>query len=164
MSCRAFSTFSLPWFFRFDVWLRRESSVTLSALINRSAYRFVIDDSSFPVYGLGGCSPGFFLSYLQNDEAFTSNPLWSLHWTIVLSKKKKDGSPNNFFNKWLNNSHFLMLLNLLLFLLKVIHDLHPLRLHQTTFLNVEFFFCLQKNKSWLRLGHVTRLMSRPQLP
>jgi hypothetical protein len=40
--------------------------------------------------------------------------------------------------------HFLLLLNLLFFLLVVFHNLQSLRLHKATFLNVELFFCLWK--------------------
>lgn len=40
------------------------------------------------------------------------------------------------------DSHFLLLLDLLLFLLVVLHYLQPLGLHQTALLNVELLFCL----------------------
>lgn len=43
-----------------------------------------------------------------------------------------------------HDSHFLLLLNLLLFLLIVLHYLQPLGLDQAALLNVELFFCLQE--------------------
>lgn len=43
-----------------------------------------------------------------------------------------------------HDSHFLLLLNLLLFLLIVLHYLQPLGLHQTALLDVELFFSLQE--------------------
>lgn len=44
---------------------------------------------------------------------------------------------------WQHDSHFLLLLYLLLFLLVVLHDLQPLGLHQAALLDVELLFCLQ---------------------
>lgn len=43
-----------------------------------------------------------------------------------------------------HDSHFLLLLDLLLFLLVVLHYLQPLGLHQAAFLDVELFFGLQE--------------------
>lgn len=40
-------------------------------------------------------------------------------------------------------SHFLLLLDLLLLLLVVLHNLQPLSLHQAPLLDVELLFCLQ---------------------
>lgn len=42
-----------------------------------------------------------------------------------------------------HDSHFLLLLDLLLFLLVVLHYLQPLSLDQAALLDVELFFCLQ---------------------
>lgn len=43
-----------------------------------------------------------------------------------------------------HDSHFLLLLDLLLFLLVVLHYLQPLSLDQAALLDVELFFCLQE--------------------
>lgn len=79
----------------------------------------------------------FLWSYLQNDQAF--------HFTEQLYCPKKWWDSKIFIQEMIQNSHFLMLLYLLFLLLEVIHDFHSLSLHQTTFLYVEFFLCLQTN-------------------
>lgn len=47
-----------------------------------------------------------------------------------------------------HDSHFLLLLNLLLFLLIVLHYLQPLGLHQAALLDVELLLRLQEQKQF----------------
>lgn len=54
-----------------------------------------------------------------------------------------------------HDSHFLLLLDLLLFLLIILHDLQPLSLDQTTLLDVELFLCLQDGKHFMQNGKRT---------
>lgn len=49
-----------------------------------------------------------------------------------------------------HDSHFLLLLDLLLFLLVVLHYLQPLSLDQTALLDVELFFRLQEETQFSR--------------
>lgn len=83
---------------------------------------------------------------------------WLTQLGIVLPSGEIDRLNASFLHagkKWLSNSHFFMLFDLLLPFLIVFHYFDTLSLHQMPFLNVKLFFCLWEKKQRMRHDETT---------
>lgn len=145
ISSRAFSTFSRAWFIRLDIWLlSRQITHTLVLLISQSETVFALFLTLRTVRGRSQRRYCWVKWLNKITETLSHYSRFFVLKKARLKGGRKEGMGTMCPVMSRHDSHFLLLLNLLLFLLIVLHYLQPLGLDQAALLNVELFFCLQE--------------------